>query len=40
VDAFGQSGTIPDLYAHAGVGADAIVDAALLALELGEGGPR
>jgi pyruvate dehydrogenase E1 component len=36
VDAFGQSGTIPDLYAAAGIDADHIVEAALLALELAE----
>jgi pyruvate dehydrogenase E1 component len=34
VDQFGQSGTIPDLYAAAGIDADHIVEAALLALEL------
>ncbi len=34
VDDFGQSGTIPDLYRAAGIDADHIVDAALLALEL------
>ena len=35
VDTFGQSGTIPDLYAYAEIDADRIVDAALLAIELG-----
>jgi len=34
VDAFGQSGTIPDLYRYAGIDADHIVEAAILALEL------
>jgi pyruvate dehydrogenase E1 component len=34
VDSFGQSGTIPDLYAAAGIDADHIVEGALLALEL------
>ena len=34
VDHFGQSGTIPDLYAAEGIDADHIVEAALLALEL------
>ena len=33
-DTFGQSGTIPDLYAMAGIDAEHIVDAALLALDL------
>ena len=36
VDTFGQSGTIPDLYAAAGIDAEHIVEAALLALELPE----
>ena len=35
VDTFGQSGTIPDLYAYAEIDADHIVDAALLAIEIG-----
>jgi pyruvate dehydrogenase E1 component len=35
VDTFGQSGTIPDLYAYAGIDASHIVDAALLAIEIG-----
>lgn len=35
VDTFGQSGRIADLYGHAGIDADHIVDAALLAIELG-----
>ena len=34
VDTFGQSGTIPDLYRYAGIDADHIVEAAILALEL------
>ncbi len=34
VDAFGQSGTIPDLYAEFGIDRDHIVEAALLALDL------
>ena len=34
VDTFGQSGTIPDLYGYAGIDADHIVEAAILALEL------
>ena len=34
VDTFGQSGTIADLYAYAGIDTDHIVEAALLALEL------
>ena len=34
VDTFGQSGTIPDLYDFAGIDADHIVEAAILALEL------
>ena len=35
VDTFGQSGTIPDLYAYAGIDANHIVEAALLAIEIG-----
>ena len=34
VDTFGQSGTIPDLYAYAGIDTDHIVEAAILALDL------
>jgi pyruvate dehydrogenase complex dehydrogenase (E1) component len=34
VDTFGQSGTIPDLYADAGIDANHIVEAALLAIEI------
>jgi pyruvate dehydrogenase E1 component len=34
VDAFGQSGTIADLYAHHGLDAGSIVNAALIALDL------
>jgi pyruvate dehydrogenase E1 component len=34
VDRFGQSGTIPDLYAAEGIDADHIVEAAILALDL------
>ena len=34
VDTFGQSGTIDDLYAYAGIDTDHIIEAALLALEL------
>ena len=34
VDTFGQSGTIPDLYRYAGIDADHIVEAAILALDL------
>ncbi len=34
MDRFGQSGTIADLYAYAGIDTDHIVEAALLALEL------
>lgn len=34
MDSFGQSGTIPDLYRYAGIDADHIVEAAILALEL------
>lgn len=33
----GQSGSRADLYEHAGIDADEIVDAAVLALELNEG---
>lgn len=36
VDAFGQSGRIADLYADAGIDADHIIEAALLAIELGD----
>jgi pyruvate dehydrogenase E1 component len=35
VDTFGQSGAIPDLYASSGIDAGHIVEAAILALELG-----
>ena len=35
VDSFGQSGTIPELYATAGIDADHILEAALSAIELG-----
>jgi pyruvate dehydrogenase E1 component len=35
VDTFGQSGAIPDLYAAGGIDADHIVEAAILALDLG-----
>ena len=35
VDAFGQSGAIPDLYASSGIDAAHIVEAAILALDLG-----
>lgn len=35
VDAFGQSGAIPDLYASSGIDANHIVEAAILALDLG-----
>ena len=35
MDRFGQSGTISDLYGYAGIDTDHIVEAALLALELG-----
>jgi pyruvate dehydrogenase E1 component len=35
VDTFGQSGTIPDLYADAGIDANHIFEAALLAIEIG-----
>ncbi len=35
VDTFGQSGTIPDLYGSAGIDSNHIVEAAILALELG-----
>lgn len=34
VDSFGQSGSIPDLYAYAGINADHIVEAAVVALDL------
>jgi pyruvate dehydrogenase E1 component len=34
VDAFGQSGTIADLYGYAGIDADHIVEAALLAIDM------
>jgi pyruvate dehydrogenase E1 component len=34
VDAFGQSGALGELYAHAGIDADHVVEAAILALEL------
>ena len=34
MDRFGQSGTISDLYAYAGIDTDHIVEAALVALEL------
>jgi pyruvate dehydrogenase E1 component len=37
VDTFGQSGAIPDLYAASGIDADHIVEAAILALDLGGG---
>jgi pyruvate dehydrogenase E1 component len=35
VDSFGQSGTVADLYAYAGINSQHIVEAALLALDLG-----
>jgi pyruvate dehydrogenase E1 component len=38
VDSFGQSGTVADLYAHEGIDADHIIEAALLALELDSNG--
>jgi pyruvate dehydrogenase E1 component len=38
VDSFGQSGTVADLYAHAGIDAEHIIEGALHALELGNGG--
>ena len=38
VDSFGQSGTVADLYAHEGIDAHHIIEAALLALELGSNG--
>jgi pyruvate dehydrogenase E1 component len=38
VDAFGQSGTVADLYAHEGIDAEHIIEAALHALELGNDG--
>jgi pyruvate dehydrogenase E1 component len=34
VDSFGQSGSVADLYAYAGIDADHIVEAALLATEV------
>ena len=34
VDTFGQSGTVPDLYAYAGIDSEHIVEAALLATEI------
>ncbi len=37
VDRFGQSGSRPALYEHAGIDPGRIVNAALLALELTEG---
>jgi pyruvate dehydrogenase E1 component len=37
VDTFGQSGAIPDLYASSGIDAGHIVEAAILALDLGGG---
>jgi pyruvate dehydrogenase E1 component len=37
MDRFGQSGTIGDLYRYAGIDVDHIVEAGLLALELGVG---
>lgn len=39
VDQFGQSGSRAELYAHAGIDADSIVNAALLALDLQSGEP-
>jgi pyruvate dehydrogenase complex dehydrogenase (E1) component len=36
VSTFGQSGTVPDLYRAAGIDADHIVEAALVALELAD----
>jgi pyruvate dehydrogenase E1 component len=36
VSTFGQSGTIPDLYRAAGIDADHIIEAALVALELAD----
>lgn len=38
VDTFGQSGAIPDLYAAGGIDANHIVEAAILALDLGGAG--
>jgi pyruvate dehydrogenase E1 component len=40
VDSFGQSGTVADLYAHEGIDAEHITEAALLGLELGSSGGR
>jgi pyruvate dehydrogenase E1 component len=37
VDSFGQSGTVADLYTHAGIDAEHIIEGALHALELGNG---
>ena len=34
VDTFGQSGTVADLYAYAGIDAEHIIEAALLATEI------
>jgi pyruvate dehydrogenase E1 component len=34
MDSFGQSGTVPDLYAYAGIDAEHIIEAALLATEV------
>ncbi len=34
MDSFGQSGTVADLYAYAGIDAEHIIEAALLATEL------
>ena len=34
MDSFGQSGTVADLYAYAGIDTEHIIEAALLALEL------
>lgn len=38
VDLFGQSGTVADLYAHAGIDVEHIIEGALHALEIGNGG--
>ena len=38
VDSFGQSGTVAELYAYAGIDVEHIVEGALHALELGNGG--
>jgi pyruvate dehydrogenase E1 component len=38
VDSFGQSGTVADLYANAGIDAEHIIEGALYALELGNDG--